>query len=364
MIIPSDLIRQNDETVPAEGVKTSSSSDRWLIYEQYAGYILLLIFAVCISIGQITDDDIFWHLATGRWIAEHHAVPSQDIFGYVTAGVPWIPFEWGWDLLTYGLYTLGNGYLFLQLLPAVISCGIVLLLTGTMKKLGIPFPTVVLTTLLVLLASIFGLQDRPYIISLFFFSAIIYLLVSYRYSPGFLTRNLFLLPLLFFVWANMHPGVVGGLFLFVIFVCVEAFEFFRRGTAPGEILPDRPPRTGKDLCLLAATFVISAAALLVNPHGIDTYLYVYRHTQLHLLSQVVEWLPPLTTEFDSRILWFYKLLLVLGAASIFIAVRRRDLLPAILYCGFALYSSRGLRFVSDFAVITAVGTALWVIGDC
>ena len=320
----------------------------------YAASLLLLVFAACISIGQITDDDVFWHLATGRWIAVHHSVPSADVFGYVTAGQPWIPFEWGWDLLIYTLYSAG-GYLLMQTLPALLSCGIVFFLLAAMRRLGIPLPVVIFVLLLTFLATMFGIQDRPYTISLFFFAALLWLLISYRYDPRAAVRRLYLLPPIFVLWANMHPGVIGGILLLATALAVETAEFlFPRLRGSGDPAVRRKPRP----LFLAGIVIACTAALLVNPHGIDTYLYVYRHIHLRLLAQVVEWLPPLSADFESRTILIYKLLLILGASSLAASVRRKDIFPSVLYAVFALYSLRGVRFTSDFAVVTAAGTAL------
>ncbi|HTU42895.1 MAG TPA: hypothetical protein VMF10_14400, partial [Candidatus Aquilonibacter sp.] len=35
-----------------------------------------------------TDPDLWWHLATGRFIVQHGAVPHADPFSYTSAGKP------------------------------------------------------------------------------------------------------------------------------------------------------------------------------------------------------------------------------------------------------------------------------------
>ncbi|HEX7808455.1 MAG TPA: hypothetical protein VF608_07020, partial [Thermoanaerobaculia bacterium] len=51
------------------------------------GSIVLLAAA---AIGPIRNYDLFWHLATGRWIAEHHALPSIDPFAVASDRIAWI----------------------------------------------------------------------------------------------------------------------------------------------------------------------------------------------------------------------------------------------------------------------------------
>src|SRR5215469_18972434 len=37
-----------------------------------------------------TDFDTGWHLATGRYVMQHHAVPATDQFSYTVRGTEWI----------------------------------------------------------------------------------------------------------------------------------------------------------------------------------------------------------------------------------------------------------------------------------
>jgi hypothetical protein len=36
------------------------------------------------------DGDTNWHIATGRWILAHGAVPATDPFSYTAAGQSWV----------------------------------------------------------------------------------------------------------------------------------------------------------------------------------------------------------------------------------------------------------------------------------
>src|SRR5437588_7346425 len=93
-------------------VNKSASKQSGFTENKYITYGLFIIFAVFVFIFSTYkisgDDDFFWHLATGRYIVENQSVPDTDIFGYVSAGNEWIPFEWGWDVLTYGLNSIGG----------------------------------------------------------------------------------------------------------------------------------------------------------------------------------------------------------------------------------------------------------------
>lgn len=56
---------------------------------------VLLIPAVLGSSKTIFNDgDVSWHIATGQWILDHHAIPHADPFSFTALGKPWVPIEW------------------------------------------------------------------------------------------------------------------------------------------------------------------------------------------------------------------------------------------------------------------------------
>ena len=57
---------------------------------------------------RLSDPDPWWHLATGRWIVEHHAIPHVDPFSFTMAGAPWRAVDWLADLLLWGSFALAG----------------------------------------------------------------------------------------------------------------------------------------------------------------------------------------------------------------------------------------------------------------
>ena len=50
----------------------------------------------------VSSSDLWWHLAAGRWIGEHRALPATDSWSFTAAGRPWINHEWLADLIYHG----------------------------------------------------------------------------------------------------------------------------------------------------------------------------------------------------------------------------------------------------------------------
>ena len=56
---------------------------------------------------EVKDYDVWWHMATGRWIVAHGRIPTTDPFTYTMAGKPWHLVNGLADLVFYGVYRLG-----------------------------------------------------------------------------------------------------------------------------------------------------------------------------------------------------------------------------------------------------------------
>lgn len=72
---------------------------------------LLTGLAACLGalcVVQLSSFDVWWHLATGRWIVEKGAIPREDPFSYTRSGAPWRYVSWTADLALYGLWRLGG----------------------------------------------------------------------------------------------------------------------------------------------------------------------------------------------------------------------------------------------------------------
>jgi hypothetical protein len=64
--------------------------------------LLFAVFAIA-ALVPLRSYDLFWHLATGRWIVEHRALPASDPFTVASDRVPWINGEWLFDVAVYAI---------------------------------------------------------------------------------------------------------------------------------------------------------------------------------------------------------------------------------------------------------------------
>ena len=109
----------------------SIEENKYLLWALLASFLLCIFLASSFKIS--ADDDFFWHLATGRFIVENKFVPDKDVFGITSAATVWVPFEWGWDVLTYSLYQMG-GYNAILVFRSIIITLIILIYFLLLKK--------------------------------------------------------------------------------------------------------------------------------------------------------------------------------------------------------------------------------------
>ncbi|HRE11677.1 MAG TPA: hypothetical protein PK605_00685 [Ignavibacteria bacterium] len=323
---------------------------------KYVSFGLLGIFLVLVFMAasyKISgDDDIFWHLATGRYIVEHKVVPDKDVFGHITSGSEWIPFEWGWDVMTYGLYNIG-GLNAILLFRSLAFCFIFFVLYMLLRKFKINSFLSIAVLFVLLVAIMDRFSARPHILTYIFFVLLLYILLSYKYidRQGF-TRKLYFIPVIFLLWANSHMGVLaGGLILFV-FTVTETIIYLKPGKfSSGEIKTLNKTEL-RNLWIISAA---SALMLLVNPHGFSTYVYAYDHTQMKMLESVNEWQSPFSPKMDfGFIITLYKVFMFAGIFILYYAYKKKDLLFALIYLSFVIYSVRAIRFTVDYEIIIAV----------
>src|SRR6266481_7098925 len=67
---------------------------------------VLFLGLLAMAARNVVDPDVWWHLKTGQYIAEHHSVPHRDPFSYTRAGQPWVAHEWLTDLLLYQIHRI------------------------------------------------------------------------------------------------------------------------------------------------------------------------------------------------------------------------------------------------------------------
>ena len=194
-------------------------------------------------------NDLGWHLATGDYIRQIGSIPKTDPWSFTADNQPWINFSWGWDVLASFIHER-TGLLGLQVITACMGAAIIGIQTSVAVRMGAALvPTIITVFIAGIALPQFSPPDvflaiTPQVITLVFLAIFHFVLWDSLHKN--LSQQLLLLPLIIFVWANMHGGFILGfvvlgfyildavfaknskqirILLLVLFLCVIASSF-------------------------------------------------------------------------------------------------------------------------------------------
>ncbi|MDH3283098.1 MAG: hypothetical protein OEQ13_00010 [Acidobacteriota bacterium] len=313
---------------PSPRVGAAGSSRRRLHFDAAD---LLLFAAPLLALFPLRNNDLWWHLATGRWILAEGGVPHRDPFSFTGFMGAWVDNEWLSQVALYGTWlAFGNAGLVL-LRASVVACLFLLIrqLLVSARRSEMLVPAVICGISL----SYGWWGTRPSMFSLVGTLVLLLILERLRRSSRFALA----LPALFLVWANTHPGFFFGLAVLLATLA---------GLLVEPLLPGWPrwSRQSGVYKQLAFGTLLSIAATLVNPYGWRVYaqqLVIARNTEYRSLLD--EWAPPSAC----------FVLFVLVASAAFVALRFRKLPLASLapILGAAALSTTAVRFEEYFALV-------------
>ncbi len=309
-----------------------------------AGLAALLVLLLAFALQPLVHDDLFWHLRTGQWIAAHHRVPLTDLFSYTRFGARWITHEWGFSLLSHLVWRAG-GAGGLVLLTVLLTAGTFAAVAWRALALAPPAadgpgrrPASHRLLLLALLAlGLWAGSPEIFLRAALAGELLLALALAAITAYGRSGRRRWLVALaaLFWVWANVHSGVLFGLLILALYALEAAV---RRAAATA---------------LWLGTLAAAAALTLVNPNGLDAPLYPLLLSRILFASGIPWELGHFTAAAPAgptAALWLLAVLLLLALLPL-AQVRRLGGAEAATMAFFALASVRSHRFVFDLVVV-------------
>src|SRR5258707_165588 len=241
--------------LPARGIESVLAS-RWarVLIPSLSDLFLLAILVwlfVGGGVGLLADGDVGWHIRTGEYILDHHAVPHHDLYSFSKPGAPWYAWEWLTDVIDAGLHRWAG------LKALVMMSGVVIALFATtlVRRMiwhGVHMFVAIVVTLVGIGSSWMHFLARPHILTLLLLCTSLWILEADRKSPG--PRVGWLVPITI-VWTNLHGG-------FLALIAVLALT--AAGTAIEAWMGRAPLGSAARLRMLTAA---CGAASLINPYG-------------------------------------------------------------------------------------------------
>jgi hypothetical protein len=228
---------------------------------------------VTVLSSAFADGDTGWHIATGQWIVAHGTVPRSDPFSFTARGHPWVAHEWLSEVLMYAAWR-GGGWSGLILLFGAAAAALYAIIALHLRRWQRP-GAAALMMLYLSIGLAQSLFARPHLLALPMLAAWLIALLRARERER---APPLALAILMLVWANAHGSFVFGLAL--------------AGGLGLEALVAAAPRDRLRVVRQWGLFgIVSLAAAMATPAGLDGLLYPFYVNNLSLLSLIAEWQP-------------------------------------------------------------------------
>jgi hypothetical protein len=344
------------EPVPATG----GAPRRWELTPARQNLLaLFLLFLITIPmLTKIFTSDFGTHIALGRFIVNHHEIPSVERWNYPSLGMEnGSGGEWGFQAVLYLVFSAAGEYGVSFFVWAVVFGIFLFLYRATVLRGAHP---------LIAVLAIFAfsgflrirIQPRPEIFTYLFTAMTIFLLSEYYY--GSRRKLIYLFPPMILVWANSHPtylmafGLYGAFFADALVRAAWRKEF-RWARLRTWIIP--PLVTG------VAGLVLCG----LNPHG-----YGWLLSPLHMISRggggstnnILMSISELTPVKGTGFFLYYKAAVAFAAVSLCLGLagRRVYLLDLFLFVIAFKGAWDSARAVSMMGLFLSPGASLHLTG--
>ena len=196
--------------------------------------------AFTVAVGlPASDSDMWWHLASGRWMVEHRDGLRVDVFSSTATGEPYALGEWLGEVVLYLAYAAGS-WIGVAVLRATLVTVAAFAVTRSALRHAPPMLAVPLASLALVMSKATW-TDRPQLFTLALFPVLLELCFAAR--AGSRPALVATVPLVL-LWSDLHAGYALGIALLWIFAI--------------DALLEHRPATGWVVTAALATFLVSA----------------------------------------------------------------------------------------------------------
>ncbi len=211
----------------------------------------------------LTDSDIWWHLAAGRWMVAHGEFLRADPFSF-TVSAPWVNLHWLFQLAALAVYAVAGGWGLVAVKCVLLAGAVGVVLYAFCGRNRPEYVWGALLAAALLFPVRYLVLARPVVVSLLLLAATCALLER---SQATSRRRvlLWLIPLQL-VWVNTQPLFVLGPVVSAVYL---VGTLVGRGAARAGVtfLSDMPAYREGGWKGLAGVLGAQTAVCLVNPYG-------------------------------------------------------------------------------------------------
>jgi hypothetical protein len=301
-------------SIPRGGTSQAGVSSHAGFWELFAA---LLAYASVLASGHgvLADQDTYLHIAVGRWIIAHAAIPHVDLFSNSVPGRAWIPHEWLSEVAVAWIYD-HFGWAGLLLTTGLAFASAIGLLVRWLRRSVEP-PYALIGAALAWALCFPHVLARPHVFAWPLLVAWSAMLIAAREKgrPPPLP-----LALLMVFWANMHGSFMFGIALVALLGGEAAYDATSLRMA------------GAALWRWGLFGALSLAAAMIGPNGPAALQLPFLVTGLHFaLSYINEWSSPDFQQAQPIEAWLLLVLLGILYQGIRLPVTRIAMLLVLVH---------------------------------
>jgi hypothetical protein len=336
----------------------TAASTSWGSLVDNVSLLILPIALLATALHNVISTDIWWQLATGRWVLDH-GFPTTDPFSFAFPDRAWIELRWLYTVAARLLYDIGGFNVLILTKVLLLAAGLALLFRLLPGRPVVVWPTALgLTTSLALLFN--RTFIRPELITYFF--VLLYLFAYLRYKQGGRPLWLILLPLAQIIWVNSHTLFILGPVSLGLLASGETFHTWLRPLLIRWLprlkvyLDDPWPITGRRLIGLWLVVLFCSLACLANPYFLDGALFpltLFREISAgHPFIDLIGEFTP-TLRHAGLNLTFLPYAMAALLCSLGFALNRRQLAAGLLFlcAAFFYLSLLAIRNIALFGLV-------------
>jgi hypothetical protein len=309
------------------------------------------------------DFDVWWHIATGRYIVENKALPENDPFSFVNdleENKNPDPLREQLILKQYWLAQI----IFYKTYDAFGDKGIILLRSALLllvlffifwwfNRQKVSFFITYPFVFIVFLQTYFFTGERPVLFTILFSVIVFIVLDDFKQKKSKLIFSL--IPVMF-VWANLHGGFILGIFIILAYLVAEIISLFLKRS-----------KIDKKASLILFIVGLSAVAVSsINPNGFGAFLSLVPEGKMYTANiQEYQSLFSLYQRQVREVDWEYIILVALFPLLAVLRNKKTALVHYLLLFGLLFMSITALRFVIYYVCISAMilGRELYYLID-
>jgi hypothetical protein len=330
-----------DTTLPDCITRDRLTSPYWpnLSFAGLAAVVALGLLFMVTSFHRLNYTDLWGHLNFGRWMAMHHALPTNDPFAAQPSAIPVLNAAWLSQSLGYEVQRFfGNeGLVFGHALLVMLTAGLVMVAA---YRRGAPaiWAWSAGVAMIVLDLPIVG-TIRPQLFGQL--GAALFLLACAEMPRR--THPLLWLPLVAALWSNLHGSIVMGLAILGLYAIGVTWNIYHEMAGViGRVIRDRR------LHIVWGAIALVMAAACLNPHGPSLLVRVLGFGDQAVLASISEW-RSLTPRSLTGVLMIASVAATVALAKY--SPRKWEAYEILLLAVFGLATLPAIRMLAWWAVV-------------